>query len=885
MKLDKDEIGKMNFTMKKLNTNVPKTINELEQFNSAFNERPFTTFKTRNRIFEKKVSFQKNNFYMPKPSRATLVSKYNSQNYYLDKNNINIRRSKTKNNLVSNEYFGQEALADKLIKLKKALNKLNNQNTEQKIILYKQKKELKKQNQILNKVKEKFFFENIYKNFEVGISTENWNGGFGFQDKENRNQTSHLMHKQKSMEEIRSLPNQEKVNDIQDKIDNLNFKNNYTDLKESYKKILFQNEIKDKEIQNLKEQIEQNKLSNETNLSNLKMLYTQLKEELSKKSEEINKLKKYSKCTKYNEIMKEKEIYENEMINIKLKFNQAMEVQEKHKFCVKKIKFLVDEINNKDAKIELYENKLLLNSKNSKEIIENLQKELAKKNAKIQKLENENKKLNIKVNNPNTPLLKIKKEKNYLLKESKQNNFIIKSKPNQKKENKKSEYNIIEQRNKNIYVNHNMNFCINVKNEVGDKNENLKNLVSNENIDIDNNENINIKNDQIENNENNNKDNANSYNKEKENEQNNNNNIKNESINEIMNLNNELLLIYLEIKKRNISIEVFINEVFSKLIQENSIQDNKNLYINYLVQYFKISDGESKKIIEDLSNKEFKEETTLENIKNNHIDLFNKFETEINIEKEKESELNQKIKELDQNKFKNIILKYDDIQSDLLYFNQIVSLIKDLNLEEFIIHILLSTKDPEVFNLFNYQNIFQISSQKNPEENKENNIDTSSSRKYEGEFDENTKEKNLLSNGNEQNEIKENEGGIEKLDEKSEKILKQFAHFIVIEGSTPNLYLNPFKEEITQDDKNINVINPEKLFNYMIEKKIEIDEKEKEEIINKYAIKNDINDIGRYIEHDKFAEKLFELMKNDDNINSDEDFLINIKSLEIDGID
>ena len=127
--------------------------------------------------------------------------------------------------------------------------------------------------------------------------------------------------------------------------------------------------------------------------------------------------------------------------------------------------------------------------------------------------------------------------------------------------------------------------------------------------------------------------------------------------------------------------------------------------------------------------------------------------------------------------------------------------------------------------------------------------------------------------------------GVEKLDEKSEKILKQFAHFIVIEGSTPNLYLNPFKEEITQDDKNINVINPEKLFNYMIEKKIEIDEKEKEEIINKYAIKNDINDIGRYIEHDKFAEKLFELMKNDDNINSDEDFLINIKSLEIDGID
>ena len=59
---------------------------------------------------------------------------------------------------------------------------------------------------------------------------------------------------------------------------------------------------------------------------------------ISKKKEEIEKLKKSSKCTKYNEIMKEKEVYESEMINIKNKFNKAMEAQEKYKICLKKKK-------------------------------------------------------------------------------------------------------------------------------------------------------------------------------------------------------------------------------------------------------------------------------------------------------------------------------------------------------------------------------------------------------------------------------------------------------------------------------------------------------------------------------------------------------------------
>ena len=41
----------------------------------------------------------------------------------------------------------------------------------------------------------------------------------------------------------------------------------------------------------------------------------------------------------------------------------------------------------------------------------------------------------------------------------------------------------------------------------------------------------------------------------------------------------------------------------------------------------------------------------------------------------------------------------------------------------------------------------------------------------------------------------------------------------------------------------------------------------------------------QYIDFDKFAEKLFELIKNDDAASNGEDFMKNIKSMEIEGID
>ena len=176
--------------------------------------------------------------------------------------------------------------------------------------------------------------------------------------------------------------------------------------------------------------------------------------------------------------------------------------------------------------------------------------------------------------------------------------------------------------------------------------------------------------------------------------------------------------------------------------------------------------------------------------------------------------------------------------------------------------------------------------EKNEEENNDKNNESSSLKKYEEDFDFIDNEKNSKSNENNENiinkdkEFNENSDVINIIDT-SEKILKNLAHFIVIEGSTPNLYISSLKEE----KNSINVINAEKLFEFIEEKNIQINDKEKEEIINKYGIEIDEKDNEKYIDHDKLSEKLFEYMKNDDGISNDEDFMKNIKSLDIDGID
>jgi len=74
MKINKNESDKSIDIIKKIKNNMNKTFNQQERFNSANKQRPFTTFKIKRNDFEKKANFTKNNFYMPKLSRAFLSS-------------------------------------------------------------------------------------------------------------------------------------------------------------------------------------------------------------------------------------------------------------------------------------------------------------------------------------------------------------------------------------------------------------------------------------------------------------------------------------------------------------------------------------------------------------------------------------------------------------------------------------------------------------------------------------------------------------------------------------------------------------------------------------------------------------------------------------------
>ena len=144
MKSEKDENDKSNCLIKKLKTNINKAISPQERFNSTYKQRPYTSMKIKKQDFDGKANFTKNNFYIPKLSKAFFASKNQTHNLYYNKHSFIWGKSKMKNINLDNKYYAQEELVDRVLKLKKALNKLNNQNTEQKIILNKQKKELKK---------------------------------------------------------------------------------------------------------------------------------------------------------------------------------------------------------------------------------------------------------------------------------------------------------------------------------------------------------------------------------------------------------------------------------------------------------------------------------------------------------------------------------------------------------------------------------------------------------------------------------------------------------------------------------------------------------------------------------------------------------------------
>jgi len=909
MKLNQENNEQSNNIMQKIYNNINRTMTQQKRLYSSINRRPFTSTKLRKTWNYGKYFLDSQNL-----GYSFQNSKYFTKNLYLNKKSFAWGKNKLSK---PNKYYESERLFERVMQLQNKVNLLNDQNTEQKIEINKQKKELIKQNKLLNEVNKKMFFDNLLNNNESEVDTVDGGG----ENSVRVNDNTH-MHTPLSKRRCYSSQQINGINNTNNKKQNINLDNISNDnLKDLYKKILKQNQVKEKEILRLKQKIDSIHFSNETLISNMKHQYKQLQNENNKKTREFQDLKKSTKCTKYNELMKEKEVYEKEMHSIKDKFHKMSEVLEKYKNCFEENKKLKEEINKKNVKIYNLQNEIVLFSQNSENIINSLKKEINKKNKKIQKLENEMKKYICSENSI--------KDNKKMIKNNSFNKLIFSS-----RNNDNNIYNINKNKNdfnsNNLYFNH----CLNFNKNNSNTNQFLSpsSYSSRANLFSASWKNIKIKNQKLS--------------KEKSRER-----VvptRNSRVKEIILSDQELYQLYIEMKKRNINdSKEFINEVLLNLKDDSSNTDNKKYYYNAIIKLFKVEDESGKKIVENLSSKEFGENKQLKDIKMHNLKILNELFS-LNQEKNNKDILDNKLKEIDKNKFINSIKKYDEYESGYIYFNQMISIIKEFKLEQNLEDILLLTKEPDVFNLMNYNVILDMINQNDKKENNENNEikDKNDEKPHSKEINDNkndidknndedknivnnksndnnknnniidkndkkeditlNKEKNdnsdnkeVSNNGNNntsdiENEFKDKEKKEENkkesndnqdiINEKVEQILKNFAHIILIEGSTPYNYISSLKETNNLKDNNsINVINPQKLFKFLGEKKISISEDEKNGIIKEYGIKIDDNSL--FIDHDKLVEKLFENLKNDEGNSNDEDFMKNIKNYDIEGID
>ena len=616
MKLNQENNEQSNNIMQKIYNNINRTMTQQKRLYSSINRRPFTSTKLR-----KTWNYGKYSLDFPNFGYSFQNSKYFTKNLYLNKKSFAWGKSKLSK---PNKYYESERLFERVMQLQNKVNLLNDQNTEQKIEINKQKKELIKQNKLLNEVNKKMFFDNLLNNNESEVDTVDGGG----ENSVRVNDNTH-MHTPLSKRRCYSSQQINGINNTNNKKQNINLDNISNDnLKDLYKKILKQNQVKEKEILRLKQKIDSIHFSNETLISNMKHQYKQLQNENNKKTKEFQDLKKSTKCTKYNELMKEKEVYEKEMHSIKDKFHKMSEVLEKYKNCFEENKKLKEEINKKNVKICNLQNEIVLFSQNSENIINSLKKEINKKNKKIQKLENEMKKYICSENSI--------KDNKKMIKNNSFNKLIFSS-----RNNDNNIYNINKNKNdfnsNNLYFNH----CLNFNKNNSNTNQFLSpsSYSSRANLFSASWKNIKIKNQKLS--------------KEKSRERV--DPTRNSRVKEIILSDQELYQLYIEMKKRNINdSKAFINEVLLNLKDDNSNTDNKKYYYNAIIKQFKVEDESGKKIVENLSTKEFGENKQLKDIKMHNLKILNELFS-LNQEKNNKDILDKKLKEIDKNKFINSI--------------------------------------------------------------------------------------------------------------------------------------------------------------------------------------------------------------------------------------
>ena len=791
------------------------------------------------------TTYRKNKFSQEQtgfPRVYTSGCPHNTANLYLNKKNFSFKKKPSNK---SNKYFDKEKLYQKMVKLQISLNNINMKYHKQKMENDKQAKEIERQNKFLNSINS----QNM-RNWDLLESQNllrNENNEDNIQSK-NDNLMNKLIRESESYSDLDfTLLDDKRFNLKSVSNNNKTFSEN--SLKKLYEELYQECKYRDKLLIKMEKDKEKFthengilKVANETLISNLKLHMKKLENENAQKDAKITELKKNLKCSRYTELLKENEILNTEMEKLKNKLKNALTLISEYKKQEEEIKKLYEVIKKKDFKIKALELELTTLANNSDETTKKLQNEI----------------------NTKDKLLK-----------------------RQERDIKKSAFELYASKQ-------GFNYTDTYSSDGGAKNKKAKK--------------------------------------------------KDMDLNSIYKKYPELYLLFIEMKHKDITnSKNFGNEVLKNIKDTMNLEEAKIKYISLLLGYFSISDDDenSKQIIVNLANKEFISNRSIFEIKKKQLNILDSlFNKEIN-NKNEEMKIHIEKNSLEE-LIKQTFIETDKNKLGFINFDQMKNVINEIHLNDFTDEIMLLTKS-EIFDRFDYYNFLMLFSnesnnnktdegeqaqinnenenlnsnginninENNVEEIKEqkgesndNNIDntkkeenTDSNNKDEKNKEENNNNINSNNNTEEQNEnvaknnnskdnSNINDNKKEEKDEATknddlEKKLKLIVHKIKTEGGAPANYFSQLKENKNINEKEYEVINVQKLKEFLETKNIELTEEDIHQLKEQYGFKSENNEdvnLNEYINNENFVQKLLSIIQNESD--NDDNFMENIPKME-----
>ena len=201
---------------------------------------------------------------------------------------------------------------------------------------------------------------------------------------------------------------------------------------------------------------------------------------------------------------------------------------------------------------------------------------------------------------------------------------------------------------------------------------------------------------------------------------------KNKTREEIIEKNPEYFRLYIEMKQKGINSEkILINNVLKNLEEMGTLSDNKIIFIESLINLFNIEEIDDKSFIMDIADKEFVNNKSLIDIKNNIISIFETLFNKNNKVLKNHNEIKKILTSNEDiiNKMKNLFEKYDKNKRGFITFNEMLEIVKETKLENIKEELLLISKS-EIFNRMNYYKLILLiqgcDEPINNEENKNN---------------------------------------------------------------------------------------------------------------------------------------------------------------------